>query len=540
MIGMDWIGELDGDAAADAVVAVRDELRAAEAKRLLLAAHWADLHAGEELTAGELALSPRSASGRVLVLPGCERMVAAGADGTPEIEEFAAAELAALLGVSTGTGGQLIADATNLRHRHPRAWATVPAGTAPVWVLVQVARRCAAVGLTVEQARWVDAQTTPYLATLPPHRFLKLVEAKIIAADPDAAQERARQAALDRFVRTGQTDEHGMKTLVARASAGDITVLVAVVDRIALILADQGGPHPLDARRATALRILANPARALAMLTRATLDHADPRVENPALGEAESTCPGGCDWRLNPDGTRTLQGILDFREPPAEAFDDDGPGGSGGADGSLLDPVLLHEVIESLDAFDASALDPVSVFHVHLTDTTMLAGQGVVRVEEIGPLVLAAVREWVSHPICPDHVRHTVTLRPVLDTTTIAPVDRYEMPPLMAEALRIRQLHTVFPYSPTSSRGRVDGDHASRYVPLDQGGPPGQTRLDNLGWLNRSQHRIKTHSRWRLHHPDPDTWWWRTPHGHWLKVDPTGTHHHGRDPALDTQLGSTS
>ena len=100
-----WIDELDGDTAADALVAVRDKLRQAEAERLLLAAHWADLHAAEELTAGALALAPRSPSGRPTVLPGAEQRVPAGADGTPDIEEFAAAELAALLGVATGTGG---------------------------------------------------------------------------------------------------------------------------------------------------------------------------------------------------------------------------------------------------------------------------------------------------------------------------------------------------------------------------------------------------------------------------------------------------
>jgi hypothetical protein len=126
--------------------------------------------------------------------------------------EFAAAELAACLVISTHTGERLIADAVNLRHRHPRAWAMVPTGTVPTWILARVARRCAVVGLNLEQARWVDARTTPYLATLPPGRFLKLVEATIIAADPDGAQERARQAALDRFVRTGQSDENGVKS----------------------------------------------------------------------------------------------------------------------------------------------------------------------------------------------------------------------------------------------------------------------------------------------------------------------------------------
>ncbi|HET6560585.1 MAG TPA: hypothetical protein VFG72_01810 [Marmoricola sp.] len=134
----------------------------------------------------------------------------------PEVMEFAAAELAALSGMSSATGG-----AADRRRAEPAAPPPpgvgrdrhqIGTGTVPIWLLARVARRCAAVGLGLEQARWVDAQTTPYAATLPPHRFLKLVEAKIIAADPAAAEARANQAALERFVRTGQTDELGLKT----------------------------------------------------------------------------------------------------------------------------------------------------------------------------------------------------------------------------------------------------------------------------------------------------------------------------------------
>jgi hypothetical protein len=544
MIDVDRTDGLDGNDAADALVAVRDRLREVEAERLLHAAHWADLHAVEELSAVEVALAPRSAAGRPLVLPGSERAVASGAAGTPAMEEFAAAELAALLGLSTGAGAQLIADAVNLRHRHPRAWARVREGAVPVWLVTKVARRCAAVGLTLERARWVDAQTTGYAVTLPPGRFLNLVEAKIVAADPAAAEERAREAALARFVRTGQTDEHGLRTLVARASAGDIVHLVAVIDRLAVILADAGDPDPLEARRATALRILANPARALAMLTTATLDHLDaldPATcrEPDVLGEVDHQVPGGYDWRLDPNGHRTLPQLVDLRTPPAQAEDahaaDAVAGGQVGG-GSVLDPALLRRVLDGLESFDPTRLDPTTVFHVHLSDTTLLAGVGVARVEELGPLVLAAVRTWLTDPICPEAVAHRVTIRPVLDTTTIAPVDRYELPPLMAEALKIRQPHEVFPYGTASSRRSLDADHARPYRPADRGGPPGQTTLDNLGRLSRRHHRIKTHGRWRLAHPDPDTWWWRTPHGHWLEVDPTGTTHHGRDPDLDTRL----
>ena len=138
-----------------------------------------------------------------------------------------------------------------------------------VWLAAQAGRLCTSAQLTQEQAHWVDEETTPYVETLPPGRYLNLVRAKIIAADPAAAAERAKAAELARFVRAGQTDENGLRTLVARARAGDVTVLVAVIDRIAAILSDRGDTDPVDVRRATALRVLANPAEALELLASA-------------------------------------------------------------------------------------------------------------------------------------------------------------------------------------------------------------------------------------------------------------------------------
>ena len=103
------------------------------------------------------------------------------------------------------------------------------------------------------QAREVDAATTPYLATLPWGRFVDLLEARIIAADPDAAEQRRVTAELERFVITGQSNEHGLKTLVAKATAGEVIYLVAMVDRIAEILLHQGDTDPVGARRSKAL-----------------------------------------------------------------------------------------------------------------------------------------------------------------------------------------------------------------------------------------------------------------------------------------------
>ena len=40
----------------------------------------------------------------------------------------------------------------------------------------------------------------------------------------------------------------------------------------------------------------------------------------------------------------------------------------------------------------------------------------------------------------------------------------------------------------------------------------------------RFHHRIKTHGRWRIRPAGPQTYLWRSPHGYYFQVDPTGTH----------------
>jgi hypothetical protein len=47
-------------------------------------------------------------------------------------------------------------------------------------------------------------------------------------------------AAAERRVRTGQSTEHGLKTMIVRANAGEVIFFVAIVDRIAGLLLDHG------------------------------------------------------------------------------------------------------------------------------------------------------------------------------------------------------------------------------------------------------------------------------------------------------------
>ncbi len=542
-----WIDDLTASEAADELARVRDLVVAAEATQFALAAHWADLHA------------PDVVEDVCRSLPGMPRLVRSGPEGCPEVGEYAGAELAVLLGRSTASGEQLIRDAVTVRHRHPGLWAGIRAGRVRVWLATQVARRCARAHLPAPEARWVDEQTTPYVTTLPPGRFLDLVEAKIIGADPDAAQERARARALARFVHAGRTDADGLRTIVARASAGDVTYLVAVLDRIARILTAGGDPRPVEVLRADALRIVANPARALALLTSEELDASatgtgsEPAVEPAHELTDQALFPSGtAGWMRDTTGA-LLPGAPDPSNLPERPVTEEdleqltaagatcaGAVGAtaGGQVGSPVeshaDPAPLRAMLQALARFDARRLEPLVVLHVHLSQSALTGGHGVARVEELGPVVLGEFRDWLMQPYSPDRVCPRVQLRPVLDVDVVRPVDRYEWPAAMSDLTTVRTPYEVFPYGTLSSR-KADDDHVQPFVAPDGGGPPGQTRLTNNAKLSRFHHRLKTNGEWALRHPEPGVYLWRTPHGHWFRLDHSGTHHLGRDPDLDTQ-----
>ena len=436
-----------------------------------------------------------------------------------------------------------------VRHRHPRLWAGIREGKVRVWLATQVARRCARAELDAGRARWVDEQTTPYLSTLPPKRFLDLVEAKIIEADPSAATERARARALARFVHAGRTDEDGLRTIVARASAGDVTYLVAVLDRIAGILAEAGDPRPAEVLRADALRILSNPARALALLVRADLDRADSDREPAHELSDDALFPSGtAGWMQDASG-EWLPGAPGVDDLPERQLTEDdlallaaagatvgaavgsAPAGSGPGEAG---PAILHALLGALAGFDARRLEPLVVLHVHLSEAVLASGRGVARVEELGPVVLTEVRDWLMQPYGPDRTCPRIQLRPVLDAGAVRPVDRYEWPAPMRELAAVRTPYEVFPWGTLSSR-KADDDHAAPYRSPDGGGPRGQTRLDNNAKLSRFHHRLKTNGGWTLRHPEPGASLWRTPHGHWFRLDDAGSQHLGRDAELDAR-----
>jgi len=102
-----------------------------------------------------------------------------------------------------------------------------------------------------------------------------------------------------------------------------------------------------------------------------------------------------------------------------------------------------------------------------------------------------------------------VKIQPVIRTDATDSVDCHDPPEWMAEVVRLRDPHCVFPGCQRDSR-TCDLDHIDPYRP---NGPPGQTHPRNLAPLCRSHHNAKTHHGWRYR---------RLPDGNYLWTGPDG------------------
>ena len=138
-------------------------------------------------------------------------------------------------------------------------------------------------------------------------------------------------------------------------------------------------------------------------------------------------------------------------------------------------------------------------------------------VEDVGTVLLGRLRT-----VRGDRCR--ISVKPVIDLPAgHTPVDGYEIPARLREQLQLRYPADVFPYAVGVSR-RMDIDHTIPYLSPDEVGPPGQTRIGNLGPHVRRNHRVKTHGGWQVRQPEPGIWLWRSPHRRIYIVNATGTH----------------
>ena len=112
-----------------------------------------------------------------------------------------------------------------------------------------------------------------------------------------------------------------------------------------------------------------------------------------------------------------------------------------------------------------------------------------------------------------------LTIRPVIDPTTMPAADAHDPPASMRLAMQIRNPFDVAPYGTRAAR-HCDADHTEPY----RTGLLGQTRLGNLGPLSRRAHRAKTFGGWQLVQTGEDgIFHWRSPFGYEYLVTAFGT-----------------
>lgn len=247
-------GEPAGDPAAVLAAVRAAQAREEQAGRdmLRLAAAWAALH-----PAGSV--DPNGPAGH-------EEPVPIAGPGAPLVADFAAVELAAVLGMTPYAARRLIGDAVELQHRLPQCWQRIEQGEVPGWRARMVARRT--VDLDPEPAASVDAQVAPLLNRLGVARLGQIIEAasleSLLSGLPD--DEQTRQAAISRhshYARTRSNDPvyPGTVELSARLSAADGAELDGALTAGAGWLAEQGSSESVDVRRAAALGMLARGER---------------------------------------------------------------------------------------------------------------------------------------------------------------------------------------------------------------------------------------------------------------------------------------
>ncbi|TCO50419.1 uncharacterized protein DUF222 [Kribbella antiqua] len=154
--------------------------------------------------------------------------------------------------------------------------------------------------------------------------------------------------------------------------------------------------------------------------------------------------------------------------------------------------------------------------YVHLTDKALATRNGVLRVEELGPLLLNQLSELLGH----DHI----VVKPVIDLREQINVHSYEIPDRIRERVRLRHPVDMFPYGAAEATTRMDQDHITPYDRTGPPGPRGQTDPDNLIPLGRLHHRAKTFGGWQSRRLPTGGVEWISPHGFRFHVDHTGTH----------------
>ncbi|MDF1486857.1 13E12 repeat family protein [Tessaracoccus caeni] len=500
-------------------------------------------------------------------------------EGTPLVSQYVSLEIGALLGCTPRAAAMKLADALNVKYRHPQLFDATLTLQLDAARALFAARRCADLHpMTAEHV------TTLWLASqgkLGWKAAFNLLDKLIIQADRQLAEEQERRARGERGVWLWGLHE-GVMNLTGKLDVLDARYLDTRLGEIAALIEGQYPELTVAQRRAKAVGILANPAYATMLLQHAQpmlpeveqVDHGTaqsichrqdtisgvqlPQVVALAGTAAEDLCPSE---QLVKDPHRAVtQGLCrsagTMRDPdavvvpvsrlyPSEQIVEDPRRVTGWtadagwfpdpADASRFDPHHYASHHCGTITTPPTNLRPALGIAVHIHSDALGNLDGVARIEKAGHITTALLAELLG-----EGLGTKITIQPVIDLPRLEPEDQYVPSVRMRRAVTLAFPTDMFPYSGWPS-GKLDLDHTIPY----RAGVRGQTGIGNLAPLNRRAHRAKTAGYWVLDQVGPGELEWRSPLGYRYRVTTQGTTRrrprteraHTNDPPRDARAG---
>ncbi|GAA4899762.1 hypothetical protein GCM10025789_17560 [Tessaracoccus lubricantis] len=285
-----------------------------------------------------------------------ERMIQAGAEGTPYVSEFLALELGAVLEASPEAAFDQLATVLNVQHRHPVLWEAFLTGRIRWGHAARVASECRM--LTVEAAAEVDRKCAHSLAQWPISRVMYHLKAWIIAADPALAAKKKILAESKRQVEISQFTNAECQVW-GRLSAQDGVALDHALDQIAATLPAQSlpeglAPHELTSHERASFDRNMRRSKALGMLARRAVGQEElPQAQVIVRINADDPALHTHDGGISASGAAHVQGWGELLTSVLPEF----------LAGSKVTvrPVLVPSELPAADQHDPSALMRLAV-----------------------------------------------------------------------------------------------------------------------------------------------------------------------------------
>ncbi|MDP2774811.1 MAG: HNH endonuclease signature motif containing protein [Nocardioides sp.] len=260
-------GGFEGATPDELITRVRQSRAAADAAEvdlLRLALAWAHAHLA----------APDDESWHAPAASGCDDGSPTDTDdvetlewfGIPEVAWDAPAAFAAANHMSTTAGKAFLRDALILAHRLPRIYARLVAGQVPVWRARRIAH--AVIGKPADVAAYVDTELAKIAHQVGVTTLDRTLDEAMTYLYPEQREAEQLEALDQRYARLDERslNHTGIGEMTLRADWADLKDFDRALSLVAAALKRDGCTESLDVRRAMAVGILADPARALALI----------------------------------------------------------------------------------------------------------------------------------------------------------------------------------------------------------------------------------------------------------------------------------